>query len=297
MVKIEMSKDQVIKKLLEENVRTDIKYHTALSDDISPWYVYTVNSGYRVLCVPRINISEDMTEDDYRSRLVSAPVKTVLRGYSIQEGFIVTDCDYNSDKGFITEMEDREFDADLKNHKYLLSVGDLYFPGITSWPETVEYNYFSNNHELRFFLKNPSKYGTEVVRKMPVQIGLFTRDDIILLVYRFTDYKKQLIPVNGYSPFSIHLVPDNMRTIPAMSPDPGHEDTLRINLIDADTGILKVARSMTLSSEFTAAICSAIIEQSNKPSASDYNERLQELDSRYPDNESLMNDCKVKCAG
>jgi len=292
-----MSKEQIIKKLLEENVEPGIKYHSTLPGDISPWYVYTRNSGHRILCVLRKNLLSGMAEADYQDRLVSAPVKTVLRGYAIQDGFVIIDSDYNADTGFVTEPEDREFDKDVVNTKYILSVGELYHPGMDSWPEAVEYNYFSNNHELRFFLKNPSRYVTEVIRKMPVQLGLFTQDDIILIVYKFTDFKKHLIPVHGYSPFSIHLVPDNLRTIPEMHADMGQEETLRIHLIDADTGILKAARSVILSSEFSSALCSAIIAQNNKPLTADYNERLKVIDTMFPDNEILMNHCKITCAG
>ena len=292
-----MSKEQIIKKLMEESVEPGIKYHTVLPGDISPWYVYTRNSGHRVLCVLQKSLSDNMTEADYENRLVSAPVKTVLSGYTIQNGFVIIDCDYDVISGFVTEAEDREFDSSIDNTKYVLSVGQLYHPGMTSWPEAVEYNYFSNNHELRFFLKNPSRYVMEVIRKMPMQMGLFIEDDIILLAYKFIDYKKQIMPVHGYSPYSIHLVPDNMRTLPVIADDAAYEALLRIHLIDADTGILKVARSVTLSPEFTSALCSSIAAQSNKPMTADYNERLLKIDSRYPDNESLMNSCEIKCAG
>ena len=292
-----MSKEQIIKKLLAENVEPGIKYHSPLPGDITPWYVYTRNSGHRILCVLKNSLKENMTEADYENKLLSAPVKTVLRGYTMKDDFVIVDFDSNSDTGFCTETEDREFEADIETAKYALSVGELYHPGITNWPEAVEYNYFSNNHELRFFLKNPSKYEVEVIRKMPVQLGLFTEDDIILLVYKFTDYKKHIIPVHGYSPFSIHLVPDNLRTVPDISADTEHQELLHIHLIDADTGILKGARSVTLSSDFTAALSTAIINQSNKPLTSDYNERLLEIDSRYPDNESLMEICNIKSAG
>ncbi len=173
----------------------------------------------------------------------------------------------------------------------------MYLPGVTSWPEAVEYNYFSGNHELRFLLNNPIKYITEVIRKMPVQLGLFTQDDIILLVYKFTDYKKQMIPVHGYSPFSIHLVPDNMRTVPQLPSDTAHEEQLRIHLVDASTGILRAARTVSFSNDFSVALCSAIIDQGGRPLPADYNERLQRIDSVYPDTESLMNQCKVRCTG
>lgn len=292
-----MSKEKIIKKLLDENIETGVKYHRPLPADISQWYVYTRISGHRILCVLKKNLTGNMSQDDYENLLVSAPVKTVLKGYTLENGFVIIDCEYDTDNGFITEQEDREFDLNTENPVYALSVGELYFPGKRAWPEAVEYNYFSNKHELRFLLKNPSRYITEVISKMPVQLGLFTEDDIILLVYKFIDYKKQLIPVKGYSPFSIHLVPDNMRTFPETSEAMESEELLHIHLIDADTGILRVVRNVPLSTEFSASLCSAIIEQGKVPLTEDYNDRLQELDKRYPDDESLMDHCKEKCAG
>ena len=292
-----MSKEQIIRKILNENIEPGIKYHSPLPEDILPWYAYTRNKGHRILCVLKNCLSGDMTENDYRDRLVSAPVKTVLRGYTVHKGFIVVDCEYDADTGFITEPLDKESDTVFVSSRYVLSVGELYFPGTMRWPETVEYHYFSNNHELRFFLKSPSGYITEVIRKMPVHLGLFTRDDIILIVYKFTDHKKHLIPVHGYSPFSIHLVPNNIRTLPEIGSGNKQEGLLHIHLIDAGTGILEAARTVTLSTEFSQAFCSAIIEQSNKPLTDDYYERLRMIDARYPDNEILMKYCKIKCTG
>lgn len=291
-----MSKESIIKKLLEENVDTGVKYHTPLPVELAPWYVYTVKSGHRILCVLKTALSGQMTEEQYRENLVPAPVKTVLRGYFIRDGFVIVEAPYRSDTGFVTEQEDREFDSDAAHIKYSLKVGELYHPGVTAWPETAEYNYFSGNHELRFFVNSPTRYVAEVIAKMSLQLGLFTQDDIILLVYKFTDYKKQMIPVHGYSPFSIHRVPENMRSLP-VPVDAEHEELLRIHLVDSSTGILKAARSVFLSPEFSTALCSAIIAQSGTPPTDDYNDRLQRLDSMYPGTDSLMDHCRVKCTG
>lgn len=291
-----MSKETIIQKLLDENVDPSVKYHSLLPGDISPWYVYTRSSGHRVLCVLKKSLSENMTEADYRDRLVSAPVKTVLRGYSARDGFVIVDAEYG-DSGFATEKEDVEFEPAGMNVKHSLVVGQPYLQGTDTWPEAVEYNYFSCSHELRFFLANPTRYITEVIGKMPVQLGLFTQDDIILLVYKFTDYKKHMIPVHGYSPFSIHLVPENMRTIPALSPDPDHEEVLMIHLVDAATGILRAARRILLSPGFSAALCSSIARQAANPMPDDYSGLLQKIDGMYVDTESLLNNCIEKCTG
>lgn len=292
-----MAKDKIVKKLLAENINTGVKYHTTLPEEIKQWYVYTAKSGHRILCVLKKDISGEMSEAQYEERLVSAPVKTVLRGYTVEKGFVVIESEYDAEKGFPTEGDDGEFEPEIDNAKYALKVGELYHPGKTEWPEAVEYNYFSGTHELRFILKDPSRYVTEVIRKMPVQLGLFLQGDIILLVYKFIDYKKQLVPVNGYSPFSIHLVPETQRTLPPIPADGEHVEELNIHLVDADTGILRSARKVPLSSEFSAGLCNAITGQSRIPITDDYNDRLHEIDKKFPDNEALMEQCQVKCTG
>lgn len=290
-----MSKQDLINKLMQQGIDTGVRYHSALPEELLQWYLYTRETGYRLLCIPKSEIAENMIEEDYNDRLVSASVKSVLRGYTLRNGFIIADSDYDAVKGFLTESEDREFDPAAGGVKHQLRVGELYLPGTTSWPETVEYNYFSGNHELRFILKNPSRYVTEVIKKIPLMLGLYAEHDIILIAYRFTDYKKRMVPVHGYSPFSVHLVPENMRNVPEHPVDAGHEETLHIHLVDADTGILKAARSAVMSGEFTAALLSAIAEQGRLPFADDYNDRLKELDGRFPDTDSLIESCAVRC--
>ncbi|NLV68195.1 MAG: hypothetical protein GXY14_11055 [Spirochaetes bacterium] len=292
-----MTKEAIIQQLLAESIDPGVKYPSLLPPDIARWYVYTRESGHRILCVPAGCMHEGMDEAEYREHLVSAPVKTVLRGYFMSDDFVVVDLPCDECNGFATENSDREFDESAGKIRYKLTVGELYLPGTTKWPEAVEYNYFSGNHELRFFVKNPTRYITEVISRMAVHLGLFIRDDIILFVYRFTDYKKKFIPVHGYSPFSIHLVPADLRKIPEKITDPDHEEILRIHLVDAATGILKAARTVRLSPAFSSALCEAIYCQASIPLSDDYNERLLELDRKFVDNESLMNNCGKRCSG
>ncbi len=291
-----MSKQELVNRLILQGIETSVKYHSPLTEELLQWYVYTRETGHRLLCVPKSAVVDNMVEEDYNDRLVSAAVKSVLRGYSFRDGFIIADMEYDPVKGFITEDEDREFDPAARSVKRQLRVGELYLPGTTSWPEEVEYNYFGGKHELRFILKNPSRYVTEVIKKMPLTLGLYARNDIILLAYRFTDYKKKLVPVHGYSPFSIHLVPENLRTVPELPGGTEHEEVLNIHLVDADTGILKAARSAVMSHEFTAALCTAIVEQSRLPFAEDYNDRLRELDGMFPDTDAIFESCLARCS-
>jgi hypothetical protein len=51
-----------------------------------------------------------------------------------------------------------------------LSVGELYVPGKTSWPEAVEYNYTLAGHELRLFLGRPSVSEVRAVRLAPLRL-------------------------------------------------------------------------------------------------------------------------------
>lgn len=179
----------------------------------------------------------------------------------------------------------------------VLEIGKLYVSGKTSWPEAMEYNFYGENHELRFFFKNPSNYEIEAIRKMPVQFGLFIRDEMIFLIYKFMDYKKLKPAIDGDCPFSIHLVPADKRSLPELPTTEEERVMLQILLIDADTGILKVIRAVSLSHQFSVALCSAIIEQSKKSMPDNYDAKIQAIYRKYSDTESMMNHCIEKCSG
>ena len=178
-----------------------------------------------------------------------------------------------------------------------LCVGKQYIEGKNIWPEAMEYNFFSGIHELRFFFHSPSAYEVEAIRKMQGQFGLFVMQDLIFLLYRFTDYKRRKVVLEGDCPFSIHRVGEEHRTLPQMPESDRERVLLNIVLVDSDTGVVLALRAVSLSPSFSAALCSAIIAQNSIPYPEDYEERIQAVYAAYPSVDDMMQHCIETCVG
>lgn len=83
-------------------------YHSTLPADLAPWYCYTQDGGHSILCLLEGSFEEG---EDLTEALIPAPVKTVLRGYRLQGGYVVatTGFQYSEEVGLITDPKDDEF--------------------------------------------------------------------------------------------------------------------------------------------------------------------------------------------
>lgn len=146
----------------------------------------------------------------------------------------------------------------------VLEVGQPYSVRRTVWPELAEYNYTQSGHELRLFFSSPSPGEVRAVRKERCDFSLVVEGSAIILQYRFGDRPTKGIPWSDAS-FSIHLVPEQYRRVPEVDSNPEARAALQVLLIDADTGILKALRFVTLSPDFTRALEGAIQAQALQP--------------------------------
>lgn len=139
------------------------------------------------------------------------------------------------------------------------TIGDLYIPGKTSWPEGVCYNFANGYHELFLRLDTPLKKEIDAVQNGEVEFRLYVEKDVILLVYRFG---KEL----GWSdaPYNWHINPESMRTYPETLGDT-EEVFFHIILVDSSTGILRAARTVRLGHEFSKDLHQAINQQIQLP--------------------------------
>lgn len=157
----------------------------------------------------------------------------------------------------------------------LYSVGQLYNPSKTRWPECTQYNFRSGSHELLLFYARPTDREVESIRTGRVDLALAVEasGDLVILVHRFASG-----PWSD-SPFSWHLVPEAERSLPADPESDEERALLSITLVDAATGIIRVLRAVTLSPEFTRSLHDAIRDQAARPwrGASQYNADLRTL--------------------
>lgn len=145
-------------------------------------------------------------------------------------------------------------------------VGQPYLPGRTRWPAGADYNWRAGQHELRLFFSRLGDREVRDVRTREAEFGLYVEQPLIVLLYRFG----ASIPWSD-APYSIWLVPADQRALP----DPVGEgaetrDLLTTFLVDADSGILRAIRVVSLSPAFTFAL------------------RLAALYRRYPSSQALL---------
>lgn len=162
--------------------------------------------------------------------------------------------------------------------QHLLKVGAPYVPGRTRWPEGAEYNFSAGGHELRLFFESPSEAEIKAVRKAPVHLALLVQPPIIDLVWRIDG-------IGDWSdcPYTWHLVPEQRRAIPETASGQ-QRALLQIVLVDANTGMLRAIRAVTLPPHATTLLHTAIADQANRPWTRDgYDQALHDLYARYPE--------------
>lgn len=165
----------------------------------------------------------------------------------------------------------------MTNPMHAYTVGELYNPSRTRWPEVAQYNYRGGEHELILFFNQPSPAEIRDVQKGEAEFRLFVQHDQIILVWRFGR-----IPWSD-APYTIHRVPESERVLPQPPRDIQNLRVfLHIVLVDADSGVIRALRAITLSSEFTAALHAAILDQAALPwDAVGYDLRLRTIQDRY----------------
>lgn len=163
------------------------------------------------------------------------------------------------------------------------SVGSLYHPGRTSWPEGPHYNYRSGAHELLLFYARPSKAEIDDIRKGPCEFAVVERGSAVALCYRFGGQ-----PWSD-APYSWHLVPEGQRDLPSADLEADKRAVLSVLLVDASTGILRAIRQVTWSPEFTRAMHAAIRRQAEAPwSEMTYHRDVEALYSICPTSQALV---------
>jgi hypothetical protein len=137
-------------------------------------------------------------------------------------------------------------------------VGKPYSATRTVWPEGADYNYRSDQHELRLFLASPTNKEVIDITKRPSAFALAVSGDVIFLCYRFGGQPW------GDATYSIHLVPADQRTIPPVTSATEHA-LLTVILVCATTGYVRGLRAVTFPPAFTQALHSAIRQQAARP--------------------------------
>lgn len=170
-------------------------------------------------------------------------------------------------------------------------VGEVY-PGL-SFPvaEIGEYNYFDAGHELRLFFRSPRRAEIEAVKRERAEFALLVEGSVIFFLYRFGF--SDGVPWSD-APYTLHLVPEERRQVPTGS----GRALLTVVLADAQSGVVRAIRAVTLSEEFTATLHETIRDQAaSRWSQAEYDHDLAVAYAEYPDTESMLEKAIARTRG
>jgi hypothetical protein len=162
-------------------------------------------------------------------------------------------------------------------------VGEVYSPDHARYDEGARYAYSGGAHELVLFWGAPTPAEVEGFRIRPMEVGLFTHGPVGFLLYKIKD-------VCEWSDvaFNIHMIPESQRELP--NEEPGDRARLRMVLVDAEDGVIRAKRIVSLDKVMTQAIKRAMLDQAAAGfNRVIYEAAVQDVYSRYADSDALAN--------
>ena len=166
-------------------------------------------------------------------------------------------------------------------------VGEVYSPDHARYDEGARYAYIGGAHELVLFWGSPTPTEVDGFRVQPMEVGLFTHGPAAFLLYKIKD-------VCEWSDvaFNIHLVPEAQRELP--NETPGDRARFRMILVDAEDGVIRAKRIVSLDKVMTQAIRHTMHDQNSSAfNRIIYEAAVQEVYGRYADSDALASVAEV----
>lgn len=158
-------------------------------------------------------------------------------------------------------------------------VGKLYMPGKTSWPEASYFNYDAAGLTLTIFARNLKDDEIEAVKSGQIELALYENQPAIFLMWKIRGFGPW-----SDAPYTIHVVPkDRQPDIESRKlVKEGEMLGLQITLVEGTTGIIKVLRYVSTSTQFTILLNEAVDRQLKQPfNEQFYNQHINKLYARY----------------
>jgi len=160
-------------------------------------------------------------------------------------------------------------------------VGEPYLADYAHYDEGARYTYYKEAHDLVLFWQRPSSAEIAGFRDRPVTVGLYSQGAAAFLLYRIDG-------VCEWSDvaFNVHRQPDSERELP--NEPTGERARLRLTLVDADDGLIKAKRLVSLDKVMTQALRHAMREQMAHAFVQPlYDLAVQETYARFPDSDAM----------
>ncbi len=83
-------------------------YPRPLPPELAPWHVYPPDAGHSILCVLHAHLPS-VDWHDVSPQLIPVPVRSVLRGYTVDRGVVVVDLPFSEPCGLEVDESDTEY--------------------------------------------------------------------------------------------------------------------------------------------------------------------------------------------
>jgi hypothetical protein len=160
-------------------------------------------------------------------------------------------------------------------------VGEPYLADYTSYDEGARYTYYKEAHDLVLFWNRPSAAEIAGCRDRTITIGLYVNGAAAFLLYKIDG-------VCEWSDvaFNVQRIPEAERELPGEPT--GERGRLRLTLVDAEDGLIKAKRLVSLDKVMTQALRHAMREQTERPFVAPlYDLAVQETYARFPDSDAM----------
>lgn len=161
------------------------------------------------------------------------------------------------------------------------AVGERWSDEHNRYDEGVRYVYRFGAHELTLFWAAPTPAEVAGLRDAEVEVGLFSHGPAAFLLYKI----KNVCEWSDAS-FNVNLLPEGERDLPDEAP--GDRARLKLTLVDAEDGIVRARRILSLDKVMTQALKHAMSEQAGAHfNRLIYDAAVQEVHARYKDSDAL----------
>lgn len=160
-------------------------------------------------------------------------------------------------------------------------VGEVWSDAHEKYDEGVRYLYRHGAHELVLFWGAPTQAEIDGLRARPLEVGLFTLGPVAFLLYKIDQVCEW-----SDAAFNVHLVSEAERELPAEPP--GERARLRITLVDANDGVIRAKRIVSLDKVMTQALRHVMTEQAAASfDRAAYDAAVRAAHARFPDSDAM----------
>ncbi len=161
-------------------------------------------------------------------------------------------------------------------------VGERFSPEHERYDEGARYLYRHGAHELTLFWRGPTEAEIDGFRSKPLEVGLYVQGQAAFLLYRIA----QVCEWSDVA-FNVHLVPESERELPDEAA--GDRARFRLTLVDAEDGIIRAKRIVSLDKVMTQAMRLTMREQAQAPfDRAAYEAAVRAAHARFPDSDAMV---------